>query len=111
LDRASQLDPDYLRESVTEPSKFIVPGYQQAQLELTEGKILQGRLLYSDDNFTRLQFVDENGHQQIQEITANQIKNVNVFEFSTMPPYRLNSDDLESLISFLASLDGDSSHL
>jgi cytochrome c oxidase cbb3-type subunit III len=90
-------------ESVRDPSRELVPGYQTATVVTTDGQEIKGIIL-NEDLFS-LQMMDTGEHIRLFE--KEQLRSVTKSPVSLMPPYSTNllSDkDLEDIIGYLVAV-------
>lgn len=104
-------DESFLRESLVQPSREIVPAYGEIQAETVTGHLISGRLLRHDSRGWELLTTSE-PTTRIVRIPEESIARtdsgqpcVSAKTISTMPePGELNPDDLRALLAFLRTL-------
>ncbi len=105
LDRiASRRSPQYIMESMVQPSKDIDPRYEQVMVITDEGKTIQG-LRVNESNFN-IQLREENG--QFHSLHKRDLEEVQQLDVSLMPANlveNLNVKQLHDLFAFLMTLE------
>ena len=94
----------FLRESITNPSAEITPGYSTVAVVLRDGKQITG-LERGLDNFT-VQLIDLSG--RFYSFDKSQVASVKRETRSLMPPSQLAPAELDDLVAYLATLRGGS---
>ncbi|RMF88508.1 MAG: hypothetical protein D6736_10385 [Nitrospinota bacterium] len=97
--------PQYILESILEPSKVVVPGYgfTVTSLTLQDGRVITGTVKAEDE--TTIEVVDAQG--QVQKIAKAVVVERGKQERSPMPDnfsQRLTVQDLHDLLAFLLTL-------
>lgn len=104
LDRiASRRAPDYIMESILEPSKDIDPMYEAVQVVTKKGRIILG-LRVNESNFS-IQLREENG--QFHSLSKRDLDEVVVQKKSLMPENfaeQLTVKELHDLFAYLMTL-------
>ena len=105
LDRiASRRSPQYIMESILQPSKDVDPQYEQVQVATAQGRILKG-LRVNESNFS-LQLSEENG--RFHSFLKRDLEDFQVLKDSLMPGNfadRLSTKQLHDLFAFLMTLE------
>lgn len=101
LNRSGQLETKYILESISEPSKFITPGYQNVNVVTKSGKRIFGRLLNQDDLTITLLYRDKNGNYTQDSIELINTSSVEVSSSSLMPKYEMNYTEMQEILAFL----------
>ena len=105
LDRiASRRSPQYIMESILQPSKDIDPQYEQVQVVTAQGRVLKG-LRVNESNFS-LQLCEENG--RFHSLLKRDLEQFQVLKDSLMPgniAERLSVKQLHDLFAFLMTLE------
>lgn len=104
-------DRSYLKESILEPNKRIVPGYE-THLVMWNGRPVLGKLLPTNDaKLVRLLHIDSNGVPNVKTFQKAELMPVNgnfvaKSKISRMPPYKENmsAPELEAILDFLSTL-------
>lgn len=93
---------DYLKESVLNPSADVPDEVQAVSVVTSDGKSYTG-IRVNEDTFTlQLRLPD----QSFKSIRKDDAKKLVYEKKSLMPPYQLDSHDLENLLAYLSSLRG-----
>lgn len=104
LDRiASRRAPEYIIESILEPSKDIDPMFEAVQVVTAKGKTIVG-LRVNESNFS-IQLREENG--QFHSFLKNELEEVTVLKKSLMPESfaeQLTVKELHDLFAYLMTL-------
>jgi cytochrome c oxidase cbb3-type subunit 3 len=90
-------------ESVREPSKELVPGYQSVTVVTADGQEVKGIVL-NEDLFS-LQMMDTG--ERIRLFEKDQLRSVNKSPVSLMPPYNrraLSDHDLQDIVGYLVNV-------
>jgi putative heme-binding domain-containing protein len=105
LDRiASRRSPQYIMESMVQPSKDIDPRYEQVMVITDDGKTIKG-LRVNESNFN-IQLREENG--QFHSLHKRDLEEVQQLDVSLMPGNlveNLNVKQLHDLFAFLMTLE------
>ncbi len=105
LDRiASRRSPQYIMESMVQPSKDIDPRYEQVMVITDDGKTIKG-LRVNESNFN-IQLREENG--QFHSYHKRDLEEVQKLDISLMPGNlveNLNVKQLHDLFAFLMTLE------
>ena len=105
LDRiASRRSPQYIMESMVQPSKDIDPRYEQVMVITDNGKTIQG-LRVNESNFN-IQLREENG--RFHSLHKRDLEEVQKLDVSLMPGNlveNLNVKQLHDLFAFLMTLE------
>lgn len=105
LDRiAVRRSPEYIMESIVQPSKFIDPLFETVQVATAQGKIIIG-LRINETNFS-IQLREENG--RFHSLMKRDLEGFHVMEKSLMPENlmeQLNVRQLHDLFAFLMTLE------
>lgn len=105
LDRiAVRRAPEYIMESIVQPSKFIDPLFESVQVATAEGKIIIG-LRINESNFD-IQMREENG--RFHSFRKKDLEAFKVMDKSLMPeniPEQLTVKQLHDLFAFLMKLE------
>lgn len=105
LDRlASRRSPQYIMESILQPSKDIDPQYEQVQVATDQGRVIKG-LRINETNFS-LQLVEENG--RFHSFLKRELEQFQVLKVSLMPENvaeHLTVKQLHDLFAFLMTLE------
>lgn len=105
LDRiAVRRSPEYIMESIVQPSKFIDPLYETVLVVTAQGKIIVG-LRINETNFS-IQLREENG--RFHSFMKRDLDDFRVMEKSLMPDNiteQLNIRQLHDLFAFLMTLE------
>lgn len=102
--------PDWLRESILDPSSEIRSGYQQVSIGLS-GRRLTGRLIAADDSGLVV-VTGGIGNAGVEDIAMDRVlviddaPDVQPIETSSMPSYagRFTEAELDDLVAFLRTL-------
>lgn len=105
LDRiANRRAPEYIMESILEPSKDIDPDYEAVQVVTAKGIVIVG-LRVNESNFS-IQVREENG--RFHSLLKNELDSVTVMKKSLMPDNMaevLTVKELHDLFAFLMKLE------
>lgn len=105
LDRiAARRSPDFIMESIVQPSKFIDPLFEGVQVATKEGKVLTG-LRINETNFS-IQMREENG--RFHSFAKRDLEDFRVMDKSMMPDNmaeQLTVKQLHDLFAFLMTLE------
>jgi putative heme-binding domain-containing protein len=105
LDRiASRRSPEFIMESIVQPSKFIDPLFEAVQVITGEGKVLQG-LRINETNFS-IQLREENG--RFHSLMKKDLEAFRVMDKSMMPDNiaeQLTVKQLHDIFAFLMTLE------
>jgi putative heme-binding domain-containing protein len=105
LDRiASRRSPEFIMESIVQPSKFIDPLFEAVQVITGEGKVLQG-LRINETNFS-IQLREENG--KFHSFLKKDLEAFRVMDKSMMPDNlaeQLTVKQLHDIFAFLMTLE------
>jgi putative heme-binding domain-containing protein len=105
LDRiASRRSPEFIMESIVQPSKFIDPLFEAVQVITAEGKVLQG-LRINETNFS-IQLREENG--RFHSLMKKDLEAFRVMDKSMMPDNlaeQLTVKQLHDIFAFLMTLE------
>jgi len=105
LDRiASRRSPEFIMESIVQPSKFIDPLFEAVQVITGEGKVLQG-LRINETNFS-IQLREENG--RFHSLMKRDLEAFRVMDKSMMPDNlaeQLTVKQLHDIFAFLMTLE------
>jgi putative heme-binding domain-containing protein len=105
LDRiASRRSPEYIMESILQPSKDIDPDYEAVQVATAKGTVITG-LRVNESNFS-IQLREENG--RFHSFLKSELEGVFVLKKSLMPDNMaevLTVKELHDLFAFLMSLE------
>lgn len=102
LDRiGSMRAPEYLRESIVNPSADIAPEFEGVSVVTREGKRFTGVRVNEDTFSIQLRLPNE----QFAMFGKAALRDVHYLDRSLMPPYdKLAAKDLDDLIAYLAGL-------
>jgi putative heme-binding domain-containing protein len=105
LDRiAARRAPEFVMESIVQPSKFIDPLFEGMQVVTNEGKVITG-LRINETNFS-IQLREENG--RFHSFTKRDLEDFRVMDKSMMPDNlaeELTVKQLHDLFAFLMTLE------
>jgi len=105
LDRiAARRSPEYIMESIVQPSKFIDPLFEAMQVVTKEGKVIVG-LRINETNFS-IQLREENG--RFHSLTKRDLEEFRVMDKSMMPDNiaeQLTVKQLHDIFAFLMTLE------
>ena len=105
LDRiASRRSPEFIMESIVQPSKFIDPLFEGVQVITAEGKVLQG-LRINETNFS-IQLREENG--KFHSLLKKDLEAFRVMDKSIMPDNlaeQLTVKQLHDIFAFMMTLE------
>ena len=105
LDRiAARRSPEFIMESIVQPSKFIDPMYESVNVATAEGKIIVG-LRINETNFS-IQLREENG--RFHSFMKRDLEGFRVMDKSLMPENitdQLTVRQLHDLFAFLMTLE------
>jgi putative heme-binding domain-containing protein len=105
LDRiASRRSPEFIMESIVQPSKFIDPLFEAVQVVTGEGKVLKG-LRINETNFS-IQLREENG--RFHSFMKRDLDDFRVMDTSMMPDNivdQLTVKQLHDIFAFLMTLE------
>ena len=105
LDRiAVRRSPEFIMESIVQPSKFIDPLFEAVQVVTGDGKAITG-LRVNETNFS-IQLREENGH--FHSFTKRELEAFRVSDKSLMPDNlveQLTVKQLHDLFAFLMTLE------
>ncbi len=99
----SYMTPNSILESILNPNADIKQGYETVQVTRTNGEIVSGLLHRKTNNSTLIR----QPNNEIIEIPAEEIANLDVSSVSLMPPgltQGLHRDELKDLIAYLINL-------
>jgi cytochrome c oxidase cbb3-type subunit 3 len=101
----SARSPEYLRESIINPSADIAQDYDGATVETLDGKRFTGVRINEDSFFIQLRLQN----QQFAQFDKAELGSVKDLDKSLMPAFtKLSASDLNDLAAYLGSLRGDS---
>jgi putative heme-binding domain-containing protein len=97
----SQRSPDFLRESIVDPSAHVAQEYRVAKIVAGDGN--HSGFLFNQDTYT-VQILDFS--KGLISIPRSSIKDFGIDSTSSMPSYkdRLTSAELDDIVSYLSSL-------
>jgi putative heme-binding domain-containing protein len=101
---ASRRAPEFIMESILQPSKDIDPQYEAIQVVTNQGLIITG-LRVNETNFS-VQLREENG--RFHSFEKRELESVQVMKKSLMPEdiaEHLSVKELHNLFSFLLTLE------
>lgn len=105
LDRiAARRSPEFIMESIVQPSKFIDPLFEAVQVATSDGKVIVG-LRLNETNFS-IQLREENG--RFHSFEKRNLEAFKVMEKSLMPENiaeQLNVKQLHDVFAFLMTLE------
>lgn len=105
LDRiAVRRSPEYIMESIVQPSKFIDPLYESMQVVTSQGKVITG-LRVNETNFS-IQLREENG--RFHSFNKKELEEFRVLDKSLMPENlmeQLTVRQLHDLFAFVMTLE------
>lgn len=105
LDRiASRRAPEFIMESIVQPSKFVDPLFETVQVATAQGKVIIG-LRINESNFD-VQLREENGRSH--SFKKKELEGFRVMKTSLMPenlPEQLTVKQLHDLFAFLMTLE------
>ncbi|MGE5192984.1 MAG: c-type cytochrome [Deltaproteobacteria bacterium] len=105
LDRiASRRSPEFIMESIVQPSKFIDPLFEAVQVVTGEGKVLKGRRI-NETNFS-IQMFEEDG--RFHSFLKRDLEDFRVMDTSMMPDNiaeQLTVKQLHDIFAFLMTLE------
>jgi putative heme-binding domain-containing protein len=105
LDRiASRRAPEFLMESIVDPSRDIAPEFEAVAVATKDGRVITG-LRINETNFS-IQLHEENG--RFHSLLKRDLDEVKVLKKSLMPenlPELLNVKDLHDLFAYLMTLE------
>jgi putative heme-binding domain-containing protein len=110
---AGRHDTDYLRESLREPSRRIVKGYEST-MAVVEGQVIVGRMISKGPSQATLLAVDATGNRQLHRIDLSRIDpdeagrpQLSFLPISSMPDYLqvLSSEDIEAAVAYLRAVE------
>jgi putative heme-binding domain-containing protein len=98
----SQRSPDYLRESIVDPSAHIAPEYRVARIAAKDNTRYAGFLMNEDTYSVQILDFDRG----LMSVPRETIGSLSIDTASYMPSYkdRLTGAELDDVISYLASL-------
>jgi putative heme-binding domain-containing protein len=101
---ASRRSPEFIMESILDPSKDIDPQYEGVQIVTKKGEVITG-LRVNESNFS-IQLREENG--RFHSLDKRDLEEVNVLKKSLMPENiaeQLTVRELHDLFAFLLTLE------
>jgi len=96
----------YIHESITEPSKFIVNGFESTLFLLEDGRTIVGRIVNeSEANYVIVDSSKSVGSSLIY-IKKSTIEEMKTNNLSTMPSYKdtLTEEELKAVLAFISYL-------
>jgi putative heme-binding domain-containing protein len=98
----SQRSAPFIRESIVDPDKDVVPDYRVATIVLNDGNTFSGFVMNEDTYVVQLLDLSKG----LQSVPKQGLKTYMVDSHSSMPSYKdqLSSDQLDDLVSYLCSL-------
>lgn len=99
----SARSPEYLRESIVNPSADIAQDYDGVTVVTRDDKKVTGVRVNEDSFSVQIRTHD----QQFAMFDKTSLKSVEDLDHSLMPPYKLPAKDLDDLVAYLYSLRGD----
>ncbi len=99
----SARSPEYLRESILNPSADISQDYDGVTVVTRDGKRLTGVRINEDSFSVQMRLPD----QQFAMFDKTKLASVEDLATSLMPAYKLPAKDLDDLVAYLYSLRGD----
>jgi putative heme-binding domain-containing protein len=99
---------DHIRAAILKPSEVIESRFRLIQMTRSNGETVDG-LLLNEDTYS-IQFMDEN--ENLRSIYKSQLRAVYKPDLSLMPDYEgaFTKQELDDLIAYLHSLDGEPDH-
>ncbi len=111
---ASSFEDAYLFESIREPSRVVVPGYELVHVATIDGRLFSGRLLRDDPTSLLLLTLDAQGNAEPVAIPRNQIDTddsgqpaLTRTQVSPMPQgfaETLSPEEIDAVVAVLKSL-------
>lgn len=99
----SARSPEYLRESIVNPSADIAQDYDGVTVLTREGKKVTGVRVNEDSFSVQIRTPD----QRFAMFDKSTVRSVEDLDRSLMPAYQLPTKDLDDLVAYLYSLRGD----
>src|SRR3954462_6358198 len=98
----SQRSAPFIRESVVDPDKEVVPDYRMATIVVNDGNTFSGFVMNEDTYAVQLLDLSKGLHS----VPKQGLKTYMVDSHSSMPSYKdqLSSEQLDDLVSYLCSL-------
>lgn len=99
---AATRSPQYIIESILEPSAVIASGFEPVKVKTKIGKIFTGIL--KEDNDVHVLLMDSAG--KITEIPKADVKKLKLLKTSVMPPFGnvIKMEDFHNLLAYLLTL-------
>ena len=99
---AATRSPQYIIESILEPSAVIASGFEPVKVKTKKGKIFTGIL--KEDNEVHVLLMDSAG--KITEIPKGDVKKLKLLKTSVMPPFGnvIKMEDFHNLLAYLLTL-------
>lgn len=112
---AGYYEDDYLLESILQPSRVIVPGYEVTNVAMVDGRVLSGRLLRDDEHSLTLLSTDAQGNAELIVVPRDEVEPldddgtlaIQTVTVSPMPEGLgeiLDESEIEALLALLKSL-------
>ncbi len=99
---AATRSPEYIVESILDPSAVIASGFEPVKVKTKKGKIITGIL--KEDNDEHVLVMDSAGN--ITEIPKAKVKKLKQLKTSVMPPFGnvIKMEDFHNLLAYLLTL-------
>ena len=99
---AATRSPQFIIESILEPSAVIASGYEPVKVKTKKGKIIVGIL--KEENDQHVLVMDSAGN--VTEIPRADVKKLKLLKTSVMPPFGnvINMEDFHNLLAYLLTL-------
>ncbi len=99
---AATRSPQYIIESILEPSAVIASGFEPVKVKTKKGKIITGIL--KEDNEVHVLVMDSAGN--VTDIPKDKVKKLKTLKTSVMPPFGnvIKMEDFHNLLAYLLTL-------
>ena len=100
----NRFDAQYLLESLLDPSKVVADRFFNESVQLKDGRIFVGRVVYNDGKLLRLR--QDPFSQKVTEVAADRIESRTVSRISEMPEGLLDvftGEEILDLVAYLRS--------
>lgn len=106
LRNIGSMPKEHLRESILNPNKTILGGYESTVVLLEDGTTITGRILKEDESVYLLDTSSTASGAKVHVVEKSEIAQRKTSKVSSMPTYKelLSEEELEALIAFISCL-------
>lgn len=106
MERIGLFAEDMIRQSITEPSRYVVAGYEPSTIVTKTGRQHVGHIVAEDETDIVMWEIDAKGITNTVKIPIDDVEERNQQSISTMPSYArtLSESELDYLVEFLKCL-------